>query len=79
MGCSEQCRSVHSCVPYLALAFPNQVAGLLLVEPSTSLTDVAALHYPFLPVITLLRERYDSQQALSSYWGGGRVSVGWTL
>lgn len=54
---------------YLASAFPDQVAGLLLVTPFTSLTDVAAHHYPFLPVRTLLRERYDSQQALSAYRG----------
>lgn len=54
---------------YLASAFPDQVAGLLLVTPFTSLTDVAAQHYPFLPVRTLLRERYDSQEALSSYQG----------
>lgn len=54
---------------YLASAFPDQVAGLLLVTPFTSLTDVAAHHYPYLPVRTLLRERYDSQQALSSYRG----------
>lgn len=54
---------------YLASAFPDQVAGLLLVTPFTSLVDVAAHHYPFLPVRTLLRERYDSQQALASYRG----------
>ena len=54
---------------YLASAFPDQVAGLLLVTPFTSLTDVAAHHYPFLPVRILLRDRYDSQQALSSYRG----------
>lgn len=54
---------------YLASAFPDQVAGLLLITPFTSLLDVAAHHYWFLPVRALLRERYDSQQALSSYLG----------
>jgi hypothetical protein len=54
---------------YLAGAFPEQVAGLLLVTPFTSLVDVAAHHYPFLPVRTLLSERYDSVEALSHYKG----------
>ena len=54
---------------YLAGAFPEQVAGLLLVTPFSSLVDVAAHHYPFLPVRTLLKERYDSVEALSRYKG----------
>ena len=54
---------------YLAGAFPEQVAGLLLVTPFSSLVDVAAHHYPFLPVRTLLSERYDSVEALSRYRG----------
>jgi len=54
---------------YLAGAFPEQVAGLLLVTPFSSLADVAAHHYPFLPVRTLLSERYDSVEALSRYKG----------
>ena len=35
-------------------ASPNQVAGLLLVTPFSSLVEVAAHHYPFLPVRLLL-------------------------
>lgn len=54
---------------FLAGAFPEQVAGLLLVTPFTSLVDVAAHHYPFLPVRALLSERYDSREALSHYGG----------
>lgn len=54
---------------YLAGALPAQVSGLLLVTPFTSLTDVAARHYAFLPVRTLLSERYDSAQALGDYRG----------
>ncbi len=54
---------------YLASSFPEQVRGLLLVTPFTSLTDVAATHYGFLPVRTLLSERYDSMEALSHYRG----------
>ncbi|GAB2479966.1 alpha/beta hydrolase [Promicromonospora xylanilytica] len=33
-------------------------AGLLLRSPFTSLADLGAHHYPFLPVETLLRDRY---------------------
>ncbi len=54
---------------YLAGTFPGQVAGLLLVTPFTSLADVAAVHYPFLPVRTLLSENYDSTDALANYDG----------
>lgn len=54
---------------HLAATFPEQVAGLLLVTPFSSLADVAAHHYPFLPVRALLSERYDSGEALSHYQG----------
>lgn len=54
---------------HLAGSFPDQVAGLLLVTPFSSLVDVAAHHYPFLPVRSLLRERYDATEALSRYHG----------
>ncbi|HMO47287.1 MAG TPA: alpha/beta hydrolase [Rubrivivax sp.] len=37
-----------------------QVAGLLLITPWNTLADVAAFHYPWLPVRRLLRDRYDS-------------------
>ncbi len=53
----------------LAARFGEQVAGVLLVTPFTSLTEVAKTHYSFLPVDALLRERYDSQQALAGYRG----------
>ena len=54
---------------HLAATFPKQVAGLLLVTPFSSLVDVAAHHYPILPVRLLLSERYDSREALSHYAG----------
>lgn len=34
--------------------------ALVLQSPFTSLPDVAAYHYPFLPVRTLMKEHYDS-------------------
>lgn len=54
---------------YLAASFPHQVAGLLLVTPFSSLTEVAGHHYPFLPVRFMLTEHYDSMEALSHYSG----------
>lgn len=54
---------------YLAASFPDEVAGLLLITPFSSLTDVAAHHYPFLPVRMLLSERYNSMESLSHYQG----------
>lgn len=54
---------------FLANIFSKQVAGLLLVTPFSSLIDVAAHHYPFLPLRILLSERYDSREALSHYGG----------
>ena len=54
---------------YLAANFPDEVAGLLLITPFSSLTDVAAHHYPFLPVRMLLSERYNSMESLSHYRG----------
>lgn len=53
----------------LAASFPEAVRGLLLVTPFTRLADVAAHHYPFLPVRLLLSERYDSVSALARYHG----------
>ncbi len=54
---------------HLAAEFGQQIAGVLLVTPFTSLTDVASKHYGFLPVRTLLSERYDSLDALKAYRG----------
>ncbi len=53
----------------LAAERPAQVAGLLLITPFSSLADVAAIHYPFLPIGLFLRDRYDSPRALRRYRG----------
>jgi fermentation-respiration switch protein FrsA (DUF1100 family) len=42
------------------LATERQVAGVVLDAPYTSLVDVAAGVYPFLPVRALLADRYES-------------------
>lgn len=42
------------------LASLNQVERLILVTPFYSLAEVAAAHFPFLPVRVLLRDKYES-------------------
>jgi len=44
----------------LALAVERPPVALVLRSPFTSLVDVGRVHYPFLPVGSLLRDRYDS-------------------
>ena len=44
----------------VALAAERPPAALILRSPFTSLTDVGKLHYPFLPVRALLRDRFAS-------------------
>ncbi|HET6919813.1 MAG TPA: alpha/beta fold hydrolase [Jiangellaceae bacterium] len=42
----------------VGLALEHPPAGLVLRSPFTSLADVGSVHFPFLPVRTLLRDRY---------------------
>lgn len=53
----------------VAAARPDDVAGLLLITPFTSLRDVARAHYPWLPINLFMRDRYDNTAALRSYRG----------
>ncbi len=48
---------------------PSDIAGLLLVTPFARMTDVAAWHYPYLPVRLLLWDRWDNLSALAAYQG----------
>lgn len=50
----------------LGLAVERPPAALVLRSPFTSLADVGALHYPYLPVGALLKDRYDSIGRVSS-------------
>ena len=45
----------------------DKTAGLLLITPWDRLENVAAYHYPWLPVKWLLRDRYDSVTNLASF------------
>jgi uncharacterized protein len=58
----------------IAGACPDRVEGLLLVTPFNNLTEVAAHHFPFLPVRWLLTERFPSDRALENY--SGRIAFG---
>ena len=48
------------------LAVARAPAALILRSPFTSLVDTGAVHYPFLPVRTLLRDRYPSLERLGN-------------
>jgi uncharacterized protein len=48
------------------LAQERPVGGLVLRSPFTSLADVGALHYPLLPVRSLLRDRYPVRDMIGS-------------
>ncbi|MEQ8710438.1 MAG: alpha/beta hydrolase [Rhodospirillales bacterium] len=47
------------------LASESRVAGVVLDAPLTSVTDVAAGHYPWLPVRWLVKDRFDSLSRIS--------------
>lgn len=53
---------------FLASASPAP-DKLILVVPFDTLADVAARHFPFLPVRLLLRDRWDNIAALRNYAG----------
>ena len=54
---------------------PSLVQGIVLITPWNRLMDVAALHYPFLPVRWLLKSDYDSVAALHEFTGPKLVIV----
>jgi fermentation-respiration switch protein FrsA (DUF1100 family) len=47
------------------LAAEQQPAALVLRSPFTSMTDVGAWHYPWLPVRWLLRDRFDTASRIA--------------
>jgi len=48
---------------------PQRVGGLVLVTPFNRLADVAAHHYPWLPVRWLVKDRWESDAALREFPG----------
>ena len=59
----------------LASREPARIRGLILWTPFASLTEVAAHHYPFLPVRLILRDRWENSVALQGYHGPAGVRV----
>jgi fermentation-respiration switch protein FrsA (DUF1100 family) len=51
------------------LASHDGARGLILERTFTSLVDVGALHFPFVPVRWLMRSRLDSLSKIASYHG----------
>jgi len=48
---------------------PDKITGLFLLTPFNSLVDTAAFHYPWVPVSSFLKTRFDSQKNLADYPG----------
>lgn len=59
-----------------ALAAKHAPAGLVLRSPFPSLAEVGATHYRFLPVRTLLRDRFETTLHLARYDGPTLVVAG---
>jgi hypothetical protein len=57
----------------LAAREPQRIAGVCLITPFRRLQDVAAHHYPWLPVRWILRDRWDNAAALAGF--PGRLAV----
>ena len=54
---------------YLAGTFTNQIDGIALLSPFTSVTDVGQHRYPFLPVSLLCVDNFPSEEYLRNYHG----------
>ncbi len=61
---------------YLAGIYSNKIAGIVLISPFNSLTDVAQNHFPLLPVRLLLTDRFPSEKYLHNYRGKLGITVG---
>lgn len=48
---------------------PDPPAKIALITPFSRLVDVASVHYPFLPVKLLLRDKWDNISLLQQYKG----------
>lgn len=59
----------------VAVAEPGLVAGLLLPVPFARMTEVAAHHYPILPMGLILRDRWNSLDAIRDYPGPVAILV----
>jgi len=55
--------------PAVALAAEKPVGNLVLEAPFTSVADVGARHYRFVPVRLFMRDKFRSDCALARLWG----------
>ena len=53
----------------VAVAAENGARALILESSFTSMPDVAALHYPWLPVRWIMKNRYDNLSRIKNYTG----------
>jgi pimeloyl-ACP methyl ester carboxylesterase len=60
---------------WLAGKYPDKIAGVVLLAPYNSLTDVAQEHMPLLPVHLLLVDRFPASKYLHNYTGPIAVLV----
>ncbi|QDU87625.1 Alpha/beta hydrolase family protein [Pirellulimonas nuda] len=60
----------------VAAAAEQGAAALVLQSTFTRLTDAAAIHYPWLPVRLLMKNRYDSLGRIARYRGPVMISHG---
>ncbi|HJU83861.1 MAG TPA: alpha/beta fold hydrolase [Holophagaceae bacterium] len=60
---------------HAAARVPGAVSGMLLVTPVARMADVAAMHYPWLPIRLLLRERWDNAAAIRDFPGPVAILV----
>ncbi|MEQ8209601.1 MAG: alpha/beta hydrolase [Lacipirellulaceae bacterium] len=53
----------------IAVAAEHPVRGLVLDRTFAKLTDAAAVHYPFIPVRWIMRNKFDSLERITKYEG----------
>jgi pimeloyl-ACP methyl ester carboxylesterase len=59
----------------LIAAYPNQIAGLILIIPFARLVEVAKTHFPYLPVGLILHDKYDNVASLAHYRGPVAIAL----
>ena len=60
---------------HLAGAYPNRIAGAVLLSPFNRLTNVAQYHMPVFPVHLILMDRFPSEDDLRRYHGPVGIMV----
>jgi uncharacterized protein len=61
---------------WLAGQHPDKIAGVILLAPYSTLTDVAQAHMPLLPVHLMLVDRFPAEKYLRNFSGPVAMLVG---